>query len=364
MKYVIPSDAAEAFLQSSNRSNAGLVFDRFAPDTSKDVQYPRGYKPKEDGLKRVVESLRDRDLREAALQRWRAMVQAANGTPFILKTEWRFVSGVGRNTPFEVGFRFDRYGFAALPGSSVKGIARAYAYAIGEDNSSEFAEIFGTAPAGKNDEQAGKMGRAIFFDAMPADDPKLVLDVMNPHYPDYYSGKTSYPTNWQSPVPIPFLTVAAGVPFEFAIGWRGERDETLQTKAQEWLVGGLTELGAGAKTNAGYGYFAEVGDSMSVTPARSNTGVIAMPGPAKSMEPPMGSLKPSEGKLERKRSRDGEQIFVNDRDFKLPVTKKRLGPSYNSLPGDGAPITYQYDEVNGERRVWHITKKSNLKGLQ
>jgi CRISPR-associated protein Cmr6 len=187
--------------------------------------------------------------------RWCACVAAAGATPFTLQTDWRLVSGVGRNTPYEVGFRFDRYGFATLPGSSVKGIARAYAWSMGCENTPDFSEIFGYAPAAGDRRQA-QTGRAIFFDAMPLDDPELQLDVMTPHYKDYYQSKGEVaPTNWQSPTPIYFLTVKAGVNFGFAVGWRGQEDERLHKLAQDWLTGGLTELGAGAKTNAGYGYF-------------------------------------------------------------------------------------------------------------
>lgn len=355
MNYPIPHDVAEAFGDSGNWPNAGLVFDRFAPDTTQDTRNLRGSTPKKMGLERVVSARRDHELRHAALLRWRTMVHAAGAIPFALKTEWRFVSGVGRNTPFEVGFRFDRYGFATLPGSSVKGIARAYAYAVGEADSPAFFDIFGDAPTGKKDDHVARTGRAIFFDAMPADDPKLVMDVMNPHYPDYYqNGKP--PTNWQSPVPIYFLTVAACVTFEFAVGWRGERNETLQAKAQEWLVGGLIELGAGAKTNAGYGYFTSVNLQASAITGQKTTVQVDSSVPVV----PMGELKQSQGRLRR----EGQQrVWIQDGDQKLFLKPEFLGDAYKTLPGDKTDVNYQYDEVGGERRVWKVQKRLSLKGL-
>jgi CRISPR-associated protein Cmr6 len=116
-----------------------------------------------------------------------------------------------------------------------------------------FRKVFGTT---------GQAGRAIYFDAIPEKPPRLKLDIMNPHYPDYYGDKknTEYPTNWQSPNPVFFLTVDEGQEFCFAVGWRGKYDdeaETLRGKAEEWLKEGLLKLGAGAKTSAGYGYFHE-----------------------------------------------------------------------------------------------------------
>jgi CRISPR-associated protein Cmr6 len=355
MNYPIPRDSAEAFGDSKNWPNAGLIFDRFAPDTQQRSYSSKGATPKKEGLERVVSARRDPELRIAALQRWRVMVQAAGATPFTLRTEWRFVSGVGRNTPFEVGFRFDRYGFAAFPGSGVKGIARAYAYVVGEENSPAFLEIFGSAPTGKDDEQAGRAGRAIFFDAMPADDPKLVLDVINPHYPDYYAEKAP-PTNWQSPVPIYFLTVAAGVAFEFAIGWRGERDETLQAKAREWLAGGLTELGAGAKTNAGYGYFTGDGvKALTINQPATIAQTVLVP-----KTEPQGELRKGQGRLRR----EGQQrVWIQDGDQKIFLKREFLGDVFNSLPGDKTEVAYEYDEVTGERRVWKVKKKMDVTGL-
>lgn len=390
MNYPIPelaSQAFEAHVKRNQPSNPGLVFDRFTPDIACDS------KLKKPGLEQVREIKRDGALRQAVLARWQEMAKAIGATPFTLKTDWRYVSGVGRNTPYEVGFRFDRYGFAALPGSGLKGIARAFALyeiavalqlkegelkkfndgVLGESDNTKYGKeiekratddagralcdcfrlVFGTT---------GQTGRAIFLDGVPAGDPALELDIINPHYPQYYQG-TQPPTNWQSPTPIFFLTVQAGVPFEFAVGWRGEPDADAQGQAVAWLKNGLTELGAGAKTNAGYGYFAEASEPTAMTSSRSNLDVSAMPPPTKPAEPPMGELKPGTGKLERKRSREGEQLFVKDGDFRLPVVKERLGPSFNSLPGDDVPVTYQYDDVNGERRVWRVNKKSNLKGL-
>lgn len=109
---------------------------------------------------------------------------------------------------------------------------------------------------------------------------------MNPHYPKYYQeGGREYPTNWQSPIPVYFLTVASDAKFRFAIGWRSswedkkdtsEKSEPmwsrwkyeglnqqqsesprLQQLALRCLQGGLLDLGNGGKTSAGYGYFVD-----------------------------------------------------------------------------------------------------------
>lgn len=260
MEYPIPKKSAEAWQKHQGRpgQNPGLIFDRFAPDWHDEATLKKG------GLVAV----RDAATRgEGALltawnARWEKGVRHANADPFALKTDWRFIAGLGRKGPLEVGFTFHRYGFPMLPGSSVKGLARAYAWLVEgrRETDPDFLTIFGRAPQKGEDESVAQTGSALFFDAIPRQLPKLELDIMTPHFPDYYGDKNNRvaPTDSQNPKPVPFLTVAPSTEFRFAVGWRGQLNEEahrLRNLATDWLVGGLTELGAGAKTSAGYGYF-------------------------------------------------------------------------------------------------------------
>lgn len=121
-------------------------------------------------------------------------------------------------------------------------------------------------------------GLAVFYDAVP--DPGttdlLQVDILNPHYPDYYGSLTPNlpPSDDQNPVPVYFLAVRPGAHFIFPFRlapWperptdpAGEerlaalgpltRDEA-RSRLESWLARGLSEWGAGAKTAAGYGYF-------------------------------------------------------------------------------------------------------------
>ncbi|MFZ4657660.1 MAG: type III-B CRISPR module RAMP protein Cmr6 [Caldilineaceae bacterium] len=114
-----------------------------------------------------------------------------------------------------------------------------------------FRTVFGVL------EQAGTV---IFLDAMPKEKPLLVVDVMNPHYPDYYrdeSGRTA-PSDDQSPNPVAFLAVETDSIFGFALAPRHRNRETdlrAVGVARRWLEIGLREVGIGAKTAAGYGVF-------------------------------------------------------------------------------------------------------------
>jgi CRISPR-associated protein Cmr6 len=277
-----------------------------------------------------------RKMHEWFVARWKTGVKALGGQPFPMAPEWRFVVGLGDKGALEAGLTFHRvYGFPIIPGSALKGLARAAALfeiaeALGipalppheakersekkpptptllqrletllladderlpiverrkqklsqdeaakldelrkdrsvphdapirstgaggcQERIRHFRAVFGTLHAA---------GQALFFDAIPAESPVLKPDVMNVHYQDYYSGNTDSadqpipPADYLNPNPIPFLTVGEGSPFLFAVGWRGEKDEEAHQQAQQWLKEGLQELGVGAKTAAGYGYW-------------------------------------------------------------------------------------------------------------
>jgi CRISPR-associated protein Cmr6 len=164
----------------------------------------------------------------------------------------RVVVGLGTESVLETSIRLHRiYGFPIIPGSALKGLARAYAEVVEGRNEEDslFADVFGKSPP---EAQAGEV---IFFDAIPAnpDTLKLELDVMNPHYAPYYQG-TQPPADYHSPVPIFFLTIGPGSEFLFAVA---SQNADLATKAKEWLKKALEEMGVGAKTVAGYGLWTE-----------------------------------------------------------------------------------------------------------
>ncbi|MDY6861725.1 MAG: type III-B CRISPR module RAMP protein Cmr6, partial [Thermodesulfobacteriota bacterium] len=110
--------------------------------------------------------------------------------------------------------------------------------------------------------QAGKI---IFFDAFPEKDVSIKLDIMNPHYPKYYSGDEA-PTDWQNPAPIKFLTVE-NTSFNFALALNKKETDKNRNKidsnpallnaAEKWLKKALEDDGVGAKTSVGYGYFSK-----------------------------------------------------------------------------------------------------------
>lgn len=272
--FPLASDAAEVAVRYGSRCrNLGLWLDRFVSWTEQDERgrkvelQPTGESKRrkcpplveirqEDG--REFLAIRDSDhLLRSYCARWQEMLKAYAAQGFTVwafqaEPAWRMVVGLGAESVLETSIRLHRiYGFPIIPGTAVKGLARAYAHLVlGKPaDDPEVIAICGTPP-GKT---PLKSGHVLFFDAVPGESPRLKLDVMNPHYSEYYRGGNVPPADYLSPVPVYFLTVERGSPFRFAVatrpGYAG-----LAATTEEWLKGALRELGVGAKTTAGYGY--------------------------------------------------------------------------------------------------------------
>ncbi len=164
--------------------------------------------------------------------------------------ESRLATGLGAPHPTEIGFTFERStGVPYLPGSSVKGIARAAAGLFGDQDEET---LFG--PGKIERDSKAWAGDLVFLDAYPVVWPRLEVDIINCHHSPYYGGKRSYPAETDDPVPVYFLTVAAGARFAFRVLSRSGKPDNAAA-GLKLLRRGLTELGAGAKTAVGYGAF-------------------------------------------------------------------------------------------------------------
>ncbi len=188
----------------------------------------------------------------------------------------RLAPGLGIPSVFENGISLHHiHGFPYIPGSSLKGIAQDYALKMANINkdSKEFISVFGKQAVTGQDHNVydAQQGKVCFFDAIPlvegnSPDGKEILtpDIMTPHYTEYYKNKGGIsPGDYFEPNPITFLTVKEGTPFlfclkaeEFKNGNNGVmRAKDVLGHAERWLKGALSDLGAGAKTSSGYGYF-------------------------------------------------------------------------------------------------------------
>ena len=189
-----------------------------------------------------------RQIAESAA-RLATLIERQGGRWEVLKTESRFVTGLGRSHPVENGFAWhSTLGTPYLPGSSVKGLVRAWAK-LDADPKPDCRIIENLL--GRPD----KVGRICLLDAVPIESVQLEADVMTPHYAGWTVDDP--PGDWRSPTPIPFLVTAAETPFLFgAIPCHPVSGDDLDAVIG-WLRCALVWAGAGAKTAVGYGRFAE-----------------------------------------------------------------------------------------------------------
>ena len=259
--------------------NAGLRYDKFCNSWKKLLDRQNTKFEKLEWINKTVTNHpcgNNDELKRQWLRRWE-MVVKLKGQNLCLKTDSPFVTGMGREHPVENGFLWHHtLGVPYLPGSSVKGMVRAWIEQwANEKDEEEINRIFGP----KQPTEQPQVGEVVFLDAIPLDPVRLKADIMTPHYGDYYQ-KKEVPGDWMSPTPIPFLAVKEGATFHFAIVPR--RQPCLETpgesgkpselpdgsaggggycaaadkesnKVCDWLREALEWIGAGAKTTVGYG---------------------------------------------------------------------------------------------------------------
>ncbi len=171
-----------------------------------------------------------------------------------LRLRTRLFIGLTGGGMLETGCAISRaHGTPYIPGASIKGMVAAHALERLDGTGDAFRELFGARTT--EDRPAALSGLLAFHDAWwvpeSAERP-LVKEVVTTHHPDYYSKEGAVPaTDFDSPVPNAQVAVQGA--FLFVI--EGPR-EWLDF-AERMLISALTTRGAGAKTRAGYGLFAE-----------------------------------------------------------------------------------------------------------
>lgn len=165
-------------------------------------------------------------------------------------------------------------GYPYIPGSSIRGVALQAAWLQWQQEKSEelalrIADVFGfptqkpeldllIKQAQQDKELKALASKLSFLPAMAIGRRGEILlqsDICTPHHRDYYDEKSEFAFDNEDPVPLAFPTVKEGTHFLFRIMPLPRADEQCIEDAENFLVLGLTELGLGAKTNAGYGWF-------------------------------------------------------------------------------------------------------------
>jgi CRISPR-associated protein Cmr6 len=154
--------------------------------------------------------------------------------------------GLGNPSPYEVGLTLHHtYGVPYLPGSALKGLARRAALKQGMAEKDEaFRVLFG---------DVSSAGYVTFWDGWldAGCEKPLQLDTITVHHPEYYGDGKAWPTDFDDPNPVAFLSVRPSVTFHVRL----TGPSPWATLAAQLLEFGLTHLGLGGKTNAGYGGF-------------------------------------------------------------------------------------------------------------
>lgn len=353
--------------------NLALILDKYPP-----THVLGNSQGKSEWLKRLEPNGHmDAALIESAYYRWYAMMSATHATLFNDTLDWRMVIGLGGETVLETDITLHHlYGIPFIPGSALKGLARAYA--AGEDKDyyipinrpkderkpsmkeetdhPDILRIFGTQK---------EAGTVLFFDAMPLDGKAtFVLDIMNPHYPEYYGGNKP-PTNDQSPVPVTFLTVT-NTTFTFALAPRDANKEQHVKDAElvtGWLQRALQKYGVGGKTSAGYGYFTkDISPTEPPQPQKTQESVAQTQTPTR----PIERIRPRLPQF-----REGQEI----RGSVVPLTEelRRRMPSdvkailrYESFPTAEVVMAVNAEEAqswkSGETRICIFEREERYDG--
>lgn len=288
LKTYLPKDTIVQQNQVDNFSlklNKYAVSEKAGTDKEKFIFYKKEIN---FSLNSNFSSIDIKKIQERSLSGAKTYLGEQNTKTMTLKTDWRMALGLGNESVYETSITLHHiYGIPYVPASSIKGVVRSWiitnCFESKEGDQSKgafanqlFCNLFGSPKESSIGEHQGKI---IFFDAFPINTPSIKVDIMNPHYGEYYSdeqGKTP-PGDYYNPIPIPFLTVE-NTSFQFIIGvkrnsvlkeftdWKKltlsneegfaslSDNSSILDLAHVWLKLALNEHGVGAKTAVGYGY--------------------------------------------------------------------------------------------------------------
>ena len=275
-------EALQKLTMNMNSGNFGLWYNKFIPvkdyitckasgergnDKEVVVFYHRQYNKFRKDMDRTL--LEKKHCDQAAF--CRCFSPKYEKVVFKAKLESPLITGIGESHPHEVSMVFDHnMGVPYIPASGIKGIVR-FAHTLGLLTSSQLEiqvdekgreyfddEALWTNVPGIFGTQRNR-GRAVFLDAYPEQIPDLHVDIMNPHYGQYYSDEANRtpPGDYLDPNPIKFLTVARGTVFVFRALVDKSRPDLIDM-VKTAFTKALREEGVGAKTAVGYGFFGDL----------------------------------------------------------------------------------------------------------
>lgn len=237
--------------------------------------------------------------------RWRSSFREPRDRVFELALAGRLLVGHGNASAVDVGLTVHHtWGVPMIPGSALKGLLARYVDAVyGPQNpdllpweqpgneqeraryqgatwrgrrvqrgpGGVYRALFGAPDADEDPalrergiEAGASAGLVVFHDALyvpgsAEGDRPFAVDVLTVHQKNYYdSSGQSWPSDYDSPNPVAFLTVRPGVRMLVALS--GPPDWTVL--AERLLAAALREWGIGGKTSSGYGRLVPRGETV------------------------------------------------------------------------------------------------------
>jgi CRISPR-associated protein Cmr6 len=253
------------------QTHAGLWLDKYLPE--QEDQNKKGDRHQNDRTKSSVTNPRMAHIQSVATltlspdhpyrafyKRWEALLSEDDKARMRLATvKGRMIVGLGDESVLETSVALHQtYGIPYIPGSALKGLAASYIhqYAARTDDANwqKESEAYKILFGDTND-----AGYITFFDAfyVPDTGPNkqaLWPDIITVHHQKYYQGSNgiSAPADWDSPIPIAFLSATGTFLIALAAPDLQEPAPWLD-KTFDILREALLELGIGAKTSSGYG---------------------------------------------------------------------------------------------------------------
>jgi CRISPR-associated protein Cmr6 len=232
-------------------SNASLWFDKYIKGQNSEGESD----PFKRDLINDVTKIATSDIYKSFFERWKHSLSTTGAKFKNLGVSGRMIVGLGEESVLEASISLHRtYGVPFVGGSALKGLACSYADRKLEDESwrkggraHEF--VFGSQASA---------GHITFHDALLIPDTQYPLhtDVMTVHHSEYYGdikdedGSPLPPADWDSPIPIPFLSASGN----YLLAISGVESVEKWVEFVFLILGqALREEGVGAKTSSGYG---------------------------------------------------------------------------------------------------------------
>ena len=299
--------AHRPLLRDARNAHPGLLLQRGWTDFVRADAQNDGADGKAEHIERIC-NIPAGDFYQRAYHRWcDATRDGGRFSRMVMKVEGRLLLGLASGGALETGCTVAHsHGMPLLPGSSIKGVVRAWAESAMPEWQGQFDELFGSNELS---------GLVAFHDAwwVPRsgigryENHPFVADILTPHHPGYYSGQGPA-TDLDSPVPNSLIAVRGS----FLCVLEGERG--WRELAGKMLVKALAQRGIGAKTSSGYGHLSLDQERNQRLEAEARQAAVAALSPEERYRHEIGAMS--------------EKTLAEEFGTSINATKERLGEDF------------------------------------